>query len=106
MSDIQIAKMIYHTTMSIMKHTLDLEEMSYRENGRNDPRYKTFKKHVMSTTYDALRNLFEDMQDAGLIQYTDYEEDLKNGYVDSDSGGSGFVNDKKFDEFLSKLKND
>lgn len=87
--------------MSIMKQTLELEELSYRENGRNDPRYKTFKKHLMATTYDALRELFTELEQLGIVQRTDYEENLKNGYKDGPSGGSGYINTLDMDDWIN-----
>ncbi len=102
----QIARTIYHRVMSVMKYTLELEEYSYREQGRKDPRYKTFKKHLMSNTYENLRGLFGDMENAGLIQKTDYPEDVKDGYKETDSGGSGFVNTESFDEWTMKGNDD
>lgn len=98
----QLAKIIYLRTMSTMKYTLELEELSYREQGRNDPRYKTFKKHLMSSTYNNLRELFSDLSDLGLIEPTDYDEDVKDGYQDTDSGGSGYINSKKLDDLIKK----
>lgn len=97
----QIARMIYHRCMSIMKYTLELEEFSYRENGRNDPRYRTFKKHIMSNTYSNLRSLFQEMEEIGILEATSYDEDVKDGYKETPSGGSGFVNSTDFDEWLA-----
>ena len=85
-----------------MKYTLELEEFSYREKGRLDPRYKTFKKHLMSNTYSNLRALFEDLEQLGVIVKTEYEEDVKNGYIESDSGGSGYLNAPDFDDWLQE----
>jgi len=96
----QIARTIYHRWMSTMKYALELEEFSYREKGRLDPRYKTFKKHLMSNTYSNIRSLFEDLQKLGIIDKTDYEEDVKNGYTESNSGGSGYINSPEFDDWL------
>lgn len=98
----QLAGLIYHRCMSIMKYTLELEEFSYREKGRNDPRYKTFKKHLMYNTYRNLRCLFEDLEKLGVIVPTEYEEDVKDGYKDSPSGGSGYINSPDFDEWLNE----
>ena len=97
----QLARLIYHKWMSNMKFTLDLEEYSYKDTGRNDPRYKFFKKQLMSNTYDKLRELFEELEDLGLLQETPYDEDVKEGYRDNSSGGSGYLNSAKFDTFLS-----
>lgn len=96
----QIAGLIYHRCMSIMKYTLELEEFSYRETGRNDPRYKTFKKHLMSNTYSNLRCLFNDLEEMGIIIPTEYAEDVKDGYKETPSGGSGYINSPEFDEWL------
>lgn len=96
----QIARMIYHRWMSSMKYALELEEFSYREQGRHDPRYKTFKKHLMANTYENMRSLFQELSELGLIEGTDYPEDVKDGYKENASGGSGFLNTQEFDEWL------
>ena len=98
----QLARMIYHKLMSNMKFTLDLEEFSYKESGRNDPRYKFFKKQLMGNTYDTLRQVFEDMEDMGIILQTEYDEDVKDGYKDTDSGGSGYLNSDRFNAWLKR----
>jgi hypothetical protein len=87
--------------MSILKFTLEMEEQQYKEKGRQDPRYKFFKKMLMANTYDTLRNLFEDLYELGIVEPTSYEEDLKNGYRDSISGGSGYVNSSDFEDWLN-----
>jgi len=97
----QLARQIYHRWMSSMKYALELEEFSYREQGRNDPRYKTFKKHLMANTYENMRALFEEFAELGLIEATNYDEDVKDGYQDSPSGGSGHVNTEDLDEWLA-----
>lgn len=88
----QLAKNIYLKMMSVMKYTLDLEEYSYKEKGRDDPRFKFFKKQLMEYTYNSMRTLFEDLEDLDLIQQTEIEEDVKDGFKQSPSGGSGYVN--------------
>ena len=103
--DAQIARIIYHRWMSTMKYTLELEEFSYREKGRTDLRYKTFKKHLMSNTYNNLRALFENLEQLGLITKTEYEEDVKDGYKDTSSGGSGYLNNTEFDDWLQEGQN-
>lgn len=97
----QLARIIYHRIMSVMKYTLELEEFSYREQGRDDPRYKTFKKHLMANTYENLRGLFGELENVGIIQKTDYTEDVKDGYKESESGGSGYVNTNAFNVWLN-----
>lgn len=100
MKDRQLARMIYHRWMSNMKYALELEEFSYREKGRNDPRYRTFKKHLMANTYENMRALLEDLNELGVIEETEYDEDVKDGYKDTVSGGSGYINTEDFDEWL------
>jgi len=99
----QLGRLIYHVALANMKNTLNLEEFSYREQGRNDPRYKTFKKHLMEHTYASLRDLFHELENIGLLQKTENEEDVKNGYTDSESGGSGYLNSDEFNDFLNNL---
>jgi hypothetical protein len=102
MEDTQLAKMIYHRVMAIMKFALNLEEFSYREKGRNDPRYKTFKQQLMSNTYENLRELFADLEKQGVLSKTDETEDVKDGYKPTPSGGSGYVNSEAFDRWLKE----
>jgi len=97
----QLASKIFHRVMSIMKFTLNLEEYSYREKGRDDPRYKTFKQQLMANTYENLRGLCEELEKDGVIKSTDDGEDVKGGYKPTPSGGSGYINSKDFDEWLN-----
>lgn len=99
----QIARLVYHRVLSIMKFTLDLEEQKYPEKGRHDDRYKFFKKQLMSYTYDNLRSLFKDLESLELVKETKYPEDVKDGYKPTPSGGSGFVNADVFDEWLNDV---
>ena len=98
--DTQLARIIYHRMLSTMKFTLDLEEQKYLDKGRQDGRYKFFKKQLMSQTYDNLRSLFKDLAALKLLEPTDYLEDVKDGYKPTDSGGSGYVNSKKLNDCL------
>ena len=100
----QLGRIIYHRFMAIMKFTLDMEEYSYKDKGRSDPRYRFFKKQLMAETYKTLHELFEDLEDKGLIVKTDYDEDVKYGYQDSESGGSGFLNSDRFNGWLKREK--
>ena len=102
MNDRQLGREIYHTILSIMKNTLNLEELSYREIGREDPRYKTFKKHLMEFTYSSTRNLLSEIEKWGLVE-NNGKEDLKGGFRDTPGGGSGFVNSNSFNEWLKSI---
>ncbi len=98
--DTELARAIYLKTLTTMKFTLDMEEQKYPERGRNDDKYRFFKKHLMRETYDNLRKLFENLDSLGLIQPTDYNEDVKDGYKSSPSGGSGYVNTDSLNTWL------
>lgn len=97
----QLARIIYHRMLSTMKFTLDLEEQKYLEKGRQDERYKFFKKQLMSQTYDNLRSLFRDLEALKLLETTSYPEDVKDGYKPTSSGGSGYMNTKELDDWLN-----
>jgi hypothetical protein len=86
-----------------MKFTLDLEEQKYLDKGRQDERYKFFKKQLMSETYDNLRSLFKDLEDLKMLEPTDYPEDVKDGYKPTSSGGSGYTNTKKLNDWLKSV---
>ena len=99
----QLARIIYHRMLSTMKFTLDLEEQKYLERGRQDERYKFFKKQLMSQTYDNLRALFKDLEALKMLESTDYAEDVKDGYKPTPSGGSGYMNTEELNEWLKSV---
>ncbi len=88
--------------MSIMKFTLDLKQQENPQDGRDNPQFRFFKKLLMEKTYQNMRSLFQELEEDGIIQKTDYEEDVKHGYMATTSGGSGYVNTKEFSEWLEK----
>lgn len=100
-NDGQLAKIIYHHWMGNMKFTLDMEEHKF-EKGREDSRFKFFKKMLMQDTYDRMKKVFSDLEELELIEPTKDSENLKNGYKNTVSGGSGYVNSKDFDDFLNE----
>jgi len=97
--EIQLARNIYLTAMSIMKYTLNMEERKYEE-GRKDERYRFYKQELMKKTYNELRYLFEKLKSQGFLENVAYDENLKNGYKDTDSGGSGYINARALNEVL------
>lgn len=99
-SENQVARAIYHTMLSVMKFTLDLEEQKYLEKGRNDERYKFFKKQLMAHTYENTRSLFKKFESLGLTIPTKDKEDVKDGYRPTASGGSGYVNTDRLNAWL------
>ena len=100
--DTQIARTIYLRWMANMKFALDMEEYSYKDKGRNDARFKFFKKQLMQNTYDGLRELFADLEDIGVIVPTEYDEDVKDGYRETPSGGSGYTNASRFNAWVKR----
>ena len=100
----QLGRMIYHKFMTIMKFTLDMEEYSYKDKGRSDSRYRFFKKQLMAETYKTLRELFTEMQDQGILNKTEYTEDVKDGYRETTSGGSGYLNSDRFNAWVNREK--
>ncbi len=96
----EIARVVYHRCMSIMKFTLDLKEQEHPDQGKRHPQFKFFKRLLMQQTYQNLRGLFEELSQTGLIQKTEYEEDVKNGYQNSISGGAGYRNVDELNEWL------
>lgn len=101
----QLGRTIYHRFMAIMKFTLDMEEYSYaKDKGRADPRYKFFKKQLMSETYKTLRELLSELEENGLLTKTEYSEDVKDGYQDTASGGSGYLNSDQFNGWIKREK--
>jgi hypothetical protein len=101
--EVQLARIIYHRMLSTMKFTLDLEEQKYLEKGRQDDRYKFFKKQLMSQTYDNLRALFKDLESINLLEPTDYSEDVKDGYKSTLTGGSGYANTQLLDAWFESV---
>ncbi len=101
--EMQLARTIYHRMLTTMKFTLDLEEQKYLEKGRQDERYKFFKKQLMSQTYDNLRSLFKNLEALKLLEPTSYSEDVKDGYKPTSSGGSGYMNTKDLDDLLNSV---
>lgn len=99
----QLARIIYHRMLSTMKFTLDLEEQKYLERGRQDERYKFFKKQLMSQTYDNLRALFKDLETLNMLKPTNNSEDVKDGYKATPSGGSGYENTDQLDVWLKSV---
>jgi hypothetical protein len=102
----QVGKIVFQHVSTIMKATLDLEEFSYREHGREDVRFKTFKRHLMRETYDQFRALMERLAALGIVSKTPYDEDVINGYRETPSGGSGFINTDEFVAWIKKHATD
>ncbi len=99
--DQELARRIYHKCMSTMKFTLDLKQQENPKDGRDNPQFRFFKKLLMEKTYANLRSIFIELEEDGIIKCTDYEEDVKNGYQETASGGSGYINSDKLNDLLN-----
>ena len=99
--DTQIARLIYHKCLSTMKFTLDLEEQKYPDKGRHDDRYKFFKKQLMSETYNNIRSLLKELETLEMVCAIETDEDVKDGYKPTPSGGSGYINTSELDDWLA-----
>ena len=86
---IQIAKIIFLTSLNTMKRILDL--IAFR-NDRDSDDYKFMKKEIMDYFYNGLKKIFKQMFDAKIIEKCPCKSNLRNGYKDCLCGGSGFKN--------------
>jgi hypothetical protein len=84
----QIAKLIFHNQLYIMKKILDLGEFKL---GKKSDDYQYFKKEVMDYTYNGLKKLFKQLFDEKIIVKCSCDANLRHGYTDCDlCGGCGY----------------
>ena len=88
--NLQIAKIIFHSALSIMKKILDL--VSFKV-GKESEEYKFYKKEIMLYSYSGLKDLFQKLQSDKIIKRCNCKSDLKHGYKECECGGSGWVNE-------------
>lgn len=87
---IQIAKIIFHTALSVMKKVLDLIAFKYQKNSDD---YKFFKKQIMDYFYGGLKELFVRLEDDKILDRCHCKANLRNGYKPCEKcGGSGYKN--------------
>jgi len=87
---LQIAKIIFHSALAIMKKILNLVAFKV---GRNSEDYKFYKKEIMDYFYNGLKDLFKDLCEKKLIERCHCKANLRNGYKPCEKcGGSGFKN--------------
>ncbi|MBN1467754.1 MAG: hypothetical protein JW924_03430 [Fusobacteriaceae bacterium] len=89
MKEIQVAKLIFHSSLSVMKKILDLE--AYRI-GKKSDEYNYFRKQVMDNIYQGLQKLFKQLETENIIQRCPKKCNLRQGYNPCDCGGSGYIN--------------
>ncbi len=86
---IQIAKTIFHVSLSVMKKILDL--IAFKYDKKSDD-YKYFKKQIMDAFYKGLRDIFQTLLNEKILTNCHCKADLRQGYKPCDCGGSGYKN--------------
>ena len=59
----------------------------------------------MAHTYENARSLFKKFESLGLSVQIEGNEDVKDGYKPTDSGGSGYVNTDRLNALLANNEN-
>lgn len=86
----QITGTIYQESLTAMKRILDLGE--FKIGASNSKDYAFFKREVMDSVYAALRNIFEEMEEEGLVCKCDLcNADLRKGWKSCSCRGSGYL---------------
>ncbi len=89
MNNIQIAKIIFLSSLSIMKKILNLAEFKL---GKNSDDFKYFKSKTMDYTYEGLQKLFSNLESKKVVKKCKCKHSLRKGYSDCECGGSGYIN--------------
>ncbi len=91
--NLQITRLIFEMTRTIMKSTLSLLEFKL---GKKTEDYIYAKKQIMDITYNGLKKLFKQLQEVDIIEKCSCGANLRKGYKACDlCGGSGFCNKNK-----------
>lgn len=99
LSDGQIAKAIFLRMMQSMKEILTLGE--FKIGDRQSEQYRYFKKVVMDQFYVPMSELFDALQEKGIVESCECGADLRHGYKPCPlCGGSGFKNTEDFQEYI------
>lgn len=89
---IQVAKVIFLISLSIMKKILDLIAFKVDKKSAD---YLYYKKEIMNYFYTALKKLFNQFSDEKIITKCECKSNIRKGYNPcSLCGGSGFKNKK------------
>ena len=89
---IQLAKIIFTTSLSIMKDILDLIAFKV---GKDTDDFKYMKKKVMDSFYDKLKKLFKTLESNKIVTQCPNKCSLRKGYSDCICNGSGYINLEK-----------
>ena len=88
----EIAKLIFHSALNVMKQILSLSEFKF---GKKSDEHKYFKSQIMDFFYKELEKIFEILKDKKIIETCKCKSSLRNGYQScSYCGGSGYKNVK------------
>lgn len=101
--DAQLAKLVYLRSMSSMKEILTLGEM--RIGDRNSEVYKYFKKVVMDQFYGGMSDVFELLEQRGLLEKCTCGTNIRQGYKPCPKcNGAGHCNTLAFHDYMSEMK--
>ena len=90
---IQIARLIFLTSLDIMKSILDL--ISFKM-GKTSDEYLYMKKKIMDEFYNKLRKLFKTSETQKIVKQCPDKCSLRKGYSDCPHcNGSGYTNLEK-----------
>ena len=86
----ELTGLIYEESINSMKKILDLGQ--FKIGAKNSPEFTYFKKEVMDSYYNAMRNIYEDLKDQGVVQDCVYcDTDLRKGWKPCSCRGSGYI---------------
>lgn len=89
--DGQVAKAIYLRHMTAMKELLNLGELKFGD--RASAPFKLYKKNVMDEFYNAMTEVFEAFEAAGMLQKCPCGTTIRQGYKPCDKcNGAGHCN--------------
>jgi len=87
----QIAKIVFLESVGCMKEILSLGE--FKIGDKKSETFKYFKKVVMNCVYGSLTNIFETLEEEGILKKCNCNNKLRNGWANCPHcNGSGYVN--------------
>lgn len=105
LDDGQLAKAIYLRNMAGMKEILNLGE--FRMGGRDSKEYKFFKKIVMDQFYNSMTDLFDKLEERGVLVKCVCGTGIRQGYKPCDKcNGAGHCNSDEFSEWMEDFEDE
>jgi len=86
---IQLARVIFLTTLSILKKVLDLLAFKL---GKDSESYKYIREQIFDFFYREIKKLFKTLETNKILTRCSCQTSLRKGYKDCDCGGSGYIN--------------